>query len=217
YASELDLNGQVTITTSGNVTTFTGILGGNGGLTLNSNTEVRLESTGIFYSGPTIVETGILKSRESGNLQSTSSILTIGGEIWADDGGNNFNVDRFLDSGVINMRGGALRHFGKNGTATVPQTSAETFGTVNALGGVTIDSQATAVNTVGTMTINNLVRPVGGRINFPNTNNLGSSTATQTGRIFINKFQNGIGALADFNSGSLKNGIIGGRVTVVTD
>src|SRR5258706_2179083 len=143
YASELDLNGQVTITTSGNVTTFNGQMGGSGGLTLNSNTEVRLEGPTTIYTCPTIVEQGILKSREGGNLQSTSSILTINGEIWADDGGNNFSVDRFSDSGIINMRGGALRHFGKGG-----QNSSETYGTVNALGGVTIDSQATAATTI---------------------------------------------------------------------
>ncbi len=213
YGSDVELTGtgNTFISTSGNVTTFNGTTSGSGGLTLVSNTELRLEGNQT-YTGTTIAETGIIKSREGGNLQSISKGITYGGELWADDGGNNFSMDRYSDTGVIDMHGGALRHFGKGGS-----TSSETFGTVNALGGVTIDSQATAANTVGVMTITNLVRPVGGRINFPNTNNLGSSTATQTGRIFINNFKNGTGALAPFTSGNLKNGIIGGGVTVGND
>src|SRR5439155_19582881 len=133
------------------------------GLTLGSNTEVRLEGPGGSYSGPTIVETGILKARETGTLQQTSLITTIGGEIWSDNGGNNFTTDRLSDTGTINMRGGALRLFAKTG-----QTSGEIVGLVNALGGVTIDAQTagSAANTIGNLTLTALTRPVGGRINF---------------------------------------------------
>src|SRR5207237_4102476 len=113
-------------------------------------------------------------------------------------------------------RGGALRLSDKTG-----QTSGELVGLVNALGGVTIDAQtaASAANTIGNLTITNLNRPIGGRVNFvaTGTGNVLGGTGTQAGRIFIQNFQNGTGALAAFSSTNLNDGIINGGITAGTD
>ena len=53
-----------------------------------------------------IAETGIIKARELGNLQTISKGITYGGELWADDGGVAFGIDRWaaLFSKQTNIR-----------------------------------------------------------------------------------------------------------------
>jgi autotransporter-associated beta strand protein len=188
---------------------FTGVLsnGANGvlGLTKSGNAALVLGGTNT-YTGPTIVENGVLHINATGGNPGTNGRLTATSSVHILQGatlrinkgngsGNSNNPDRLNDAAPITLSGGTL-NFTVTGNDIV---YTETVGAVTvAAGSGHIQTSQSGANGTSTLTLASLDREKGSMLNFSGTG-LGTSLRNR------------------LEIGGLEAGFIGGWATVGND
>ena len=167
--------GTTTTLLANTATTFNGIIGGSGNVTLlGGNVTLTAANT---YTGSTTVSGGTLTlSGVNGALASTTALnLNRGGTLLLDNSGSN-NTNRVNDAGSVNLNGGTLNYVGSSSAA-----STETFGAVTLGAGASTIATANGSGQTAALTFASLTRAngSGGTINFSNV--AGTSTGAALG------------------------------------